>query len=141
MEVDFSKVAKELVRRVGHEAKSRGVRIANALRNAELEVLRGQRSGRLYHRPGSSRRYRASAPGESPAVRSGSLRRSWMPEVSAESSSGRGIEVKPAITTNLPYAPILQDGGKKMAARPYKEKIITRAQPNIERIMSEPILK
>lgn len=36
----------EMTADINHQARSRGTRAVNALRNAELEVLKGQRSGR-----------------------------------------------------------------------------------------------
>lgn len=54
----------EVVKNVGRQAISRGTRAVNALRNAELEVLKGQRSGRVYKKPYSRATYTASAPGE-----------------------------------------------------------------------------
>lgn len=36
------------VTKINQQVKSRGTRVKNALRNAELEVLKGKRSGRKY---------------------------------------------------------------------------------------------
>ena len=74
------------VNKINKQAVSRARRAANVIRNAELNVLKGQRSGKVYKKPGtygeeSSRAtkklmkeyghilkggqlYRASAPGE-----------------------------------------------------------------------------
>ena len=83
---------REQVEGINRKVVSRGIRAVNALRNAELEVLKGQRSGRVYKKPGTYGRaskatkelmgdyghkliggqlYRASAPGEAPARRTG----------------------------------------------------------------------
>ncbi len=150
----------KIVDQINHEAKSRAFRAANELRNAALNVLRGQRSGRVYKRPFSSSRYTASAPGEPPAVRSGDLRRSWRQKTASE-STGKGLTVKPAITTDVKYAPILEDGydgevekdiKKKdgttktikyhltIKPRPFEEPIIDAAKPKIKAIYSEPYL-
>ena len=54
---------KEQVTDVNRKVVSRGVRAVNAIRNAELEVLKGQRSGRVYRKPYTkSATYTASAP-------------------------------------------------------------------------------
>ena len=64
------------------------------LRNSAPTVLRGERSGRRYKVPGTYRRqraktdgkmkngryYTASAPGEPPAIRTGTFRNSWQPK-------------------------------------------------------------
>ena len=65
----IKEAAKQSVIKVNQKIKSKGMRIKNALRNAELEVLGrkgGKRSGKKYNKPFSKRRYTASAPGEPP---------------------------------------------------------------------------
>ena len=42
---------KDQIANINRKAVSRGVRAVNVLRNAELEVLKGQRSGRVYRKP------------------------------------------------------------------------------------------
>ena len=71
----------KVVESVGKQVVSRGTRAVNAIRNAELDVLKGQRSGRVYRKPHSKATYTASAPGEPPARRSGALRLNWHGEV------------------------------------------------------------
>ena len=129
----------KLVDKVNFEVKSRAFRAANELRNSALTVLRGQRSGRIYRRPFASGTYTASAPGEPPAVRSGDLRRSWRQKTASE-NIGKGLTVKPAITTDVKYAPWLDEGTPKMAPRPFEEPIIEDAKPKIKAIYSEPYL-
>lgn len=65
------------VAKINRQVVARGVRAVNAVRNAELEVLKGQRSGRTYRKPHSKATYTASAPGEPPARRTGNLRMHW----------------------------------------------------------------
>lgn len=107
---------------------------SHELRNASLEVLRGKRGGRLYRRAGYKRRYRASAPGEPPALRTGTLRRSWRPIQSGE----HGLDA--AIESSVPYADYMENGtpGGKIAPRPFAERIIEKARPKIEAIYDEP---
>ena len=59
---------------ISRQAASRGVRAVNALRNAELNVLKGQRSGKRYRKYPYKSMYTASAPGEPPARRTGTDR-------------------------------------------------------------------
>ena len=129
----------KLVDQINFEAKSRAFRAANELRNSALTVLRGQRSGRVYKRPFSSSKYTASEPGEPPAVRSGDLRRSWRQKTASE-STGKGLTVKPAITTDVKYAPWLDEGTDRVAPRPFEDPIIEDAKPKIKAIYSEPYL-
>jgi len=139
MAMDIKPEIKRLVEKINYEAKSRAYRASNELRNAALTILRGQRSGRIYKRPFSSGKYTASAPGEPPALRSGDLRRSWRQKTASEKVGG-SLTVKPAITTDVKYAPILDDGSGKMASRPIEEPVIEAAKPRIKQIYSEPYL-
>ena len=82
----------DTVKKVNLEAASRGMRAVNAIRNAELEVLSGKRSGRVYRKPYTKSHYTASAPGEPPARRTGNLRLNWNGTVES-SSTGSGLRV------------------------------------------------
>lgn len=136
VEAEMQGHVRDILKQTRSRAESCTVRASNELRNAALEVLRGQRSGRVYRLPHSSSYYTASAPGEPPAVRTGMLRMSWGLRASGD---GKGNYVA-AIQTQIPYAPWLENGtnGKhRMAPRPYKEKIIEMATPGVNRIFSE----
>ena len=118
---------------INQQAASRGARGVNAMRNAELEVLRGQRSGRVYRKYPFKSRYTASAPGESPARRSGNLRLHWNGRVW---SSGTCIYL--VLESGEKYAGYLEKGTRKMAARPFMDKIAEKAQPEVAAIFREP---
>ena len=137
MEIDLDKTVSGIVDQITKQAISRGIRAANELRNASLQVLRGQRSGRIYRRPHSTSTYTASAPGEPPAVRTGGLRMSWHQQAKS-SKSGKTVSIRPAIWTDKKYAPALEDGTQKMAPRPYKEPIIEQAKAKVIAIYSQP---
>lgn len=140
MEIDLKGSINGLYNQVTREAKSRGYRAANALRNASRQVLRGERSGKIYRKPFTKKAtYQASAPGEPPAVRSGDLRRRWKPRAQSERENG-SVTVRPAIWTDVKYAPILQEGSPQMAPRPFEEPIIERARPEIAAIFGRPYL-
>ena len=124
------------VRKINRQTLSRARRAANALRNAELKVLKGQRSGKIYRKPFSRATYRASAPGEAPARRPGALRLSFVPYV--ESYGDRDCTIKAGIESGMDYAEILEKGSGRMAPRPYREPILEKAKPEIERIFKEP---
>lgn len=129
---------KDQVTNINRKVVSRGVRAVNAIRNAELEVLKGQRSGKVYRKPFSKATYTASAPGEPPARRTGNLRMHWNGQVKSENSSGGGVAIIAELESQEPYAGILENGTSKMAARPFTEKIKEKAMPEIQRIYSEP---
>ena len=123
---------KDQVTNINRKVVSRGVRAVNAIRNAELEVLKGQRSGRVYRKPHSKATYTASAPGEPPARRTGNLRMHWNGQVKSENSSGGGVAIIAELESQEPYAGILENGSSKMAARPFTEKIKEKAMPEIQ---------
>lgn len=137
----IEQAVEKIVTGIHQQVKAKGTRVTNALRNAELEVLKGQRSGKKYRKPFSKVRYTASAPGESPARRTGALRLGWIGGVEAKLSSHARkkstIKVTAYIESNLPYAGYLEEGTERMAARPYVEKIKEKAQPEIENIMKK----
>lgn len=159
--MDIKPEIEKIVNQINYEAKSRAFRVSNELRNAALTVLRGERSGRVYKKPGTYGRrmtkqtkellkeyghklrggqlYRASAPGEPPANRTGNFRLSWRQTIGSE-KIGKDLTIKPAIITNVKYATWLEDGTEKMKPRPFKEPIIEKAMPRIKKIYREPYL-
>ncbi len=120
------------------EVAQRAYRASNELRNASLYVLRGKRSGRIYKMPNTRAKYRASAPGEPPAVRTGIFRLSWGTHVHVEKQGAHfravsAIESKEKAGGRL-LGEMLEQGTAKMAPRPYKQQVIARAMPKIKAI-------
>ena len=129
----------EMTSDINRKVVSRGVRAVNAMRNAELEVLKGQRSGKVYRKPYTKQAtYTASAPGEAPARRTGNLRMHWNGQVKSGSTSGGKVAIIAELESQEPYAACLENGTSKMAARPFVEKIKEEAMPEIQKIYSEP---
>lgn len=131
----------EIVNGLNNQVKARSTRVINELRNAELWVLSGQRSGKVYHKPKTIKAtYRASAPGEAPARCGGDLRREWMGEINSAHISNAKIQVTAAFVSGVRYSKYLDEGtpGGKIAPRPLKEPIIEKAKPKIEAIFREP---
>lgn len=152
IDADIEKV----VENIKHQVERRSYLVANELRNSALVVLRGQRSGRRYKVPGTYRRqrdktdgkmkngryYTASAPGEPPAVRTGTFRLSWQPTARALFGSYISRIESDVRTDNGKYllGEILEEGtpGGQMAPRPHHERILEHAKPRVIRIYSEP---
>lgn len=129
----------ELAGGINSKVTSRGIRAVNAMRNAQLNVLKGQRSGRVYRKPFTNKSvYRASAPGEAPARRAGNLRLHWNGQVKSGSVSGGGTAIVAELESQEPYAAYLEYGTARMAARPFVEKIKEEAWPEINKIYREP---
>lgn len=97
---------------------SRLFRAANALRNAEIEVLRGNKS--------------PSEPGQLPGTVTGTLMRSWIPYHTEGGETGIF-----GILSAAKYAGYLENGTYKMAARPYVNKIQEKALPKVTAIFAE----
>ncbi len=124
------------------EVSKRAYRASNELRNSSLRVLRGKRSGKVYRVPGTKQTYRASAPGEPPAVRTGAFWLSWGTHVHVEKNGTHfravsSIESKERAGGKL-LGEMLEHGTTRMAPRPYKKKIIDRALPKIKEIYNKP---
>lgn len=149
---------RDVVKDINRKVASRGVRAVNAIRNAELEVLKGERSGKVYHKPGTHGKatkatralkkdyghklrggqlYRASAPGEAPANRTGNLRMHWSGDVNVKDNPSGGVTVDAVLESQEEYASCLEEG-KGMEPRPFVEKIKEKAEPEIRKIYNEP---
>ena len=138
--VQFEKAVDDAVDQIKHQMESRSYRAANELRNAALDVLRGQRSGKRYRVPGTKRHYTASAPGEPPAVRTGAFRLSWQPSAHVVFGSYISRIESSQRTDNGQHTlgEILEKGTGRMAPRPHHDRILEKAEPNVVKIYSEP---
>lgn len=139
--IELPGTTQKIVENIRTQVISRAERIANRMRTEELKVLTGPRHGRLYPIPGRYTKrkrkdkvsglkthltyYRASAPGESPANRTGALRQSFARRVISTTPD----TVEAALESGLKYAKLLEDGTKRMAPRPYFDKIIEATLP------------
>lgn len=129
---------KEQVADINRKVVSRGVRAVNAMRNAELNVLKGQRSGERRRKYPYKSMYRPSVPGEPPARRTGSLRLHWNGQVKSENSANGGVAIVAELESQEPYAGYLESGTHNMEPRPFVEKIKEEAAPEIRKIYGEP---
>jgi hypothetical protein len=86
-------------------------------------LMRQAKTGRVYAYRG--KRYRASAPGEAPAIRSRMLFKS-MRDYFADDQTG-------VIEVDTPYAALLEDGTKFMAPRPYARPAIKTVREQFQR--------
>lgn len=136
----ISEATRECAEKIRFQMERRTFLAANELRNASQLILRGSRGGRSYKIPGTKKSYQASAPGEPPAVRTGTFRASWQPSAVIEGNSYVSKIESSATTNNGKYnlGELLENGTAKMAARPHQEKILEKAEPAITRIYNEP---
>lgn len=127
---------------VQKEVSQRAYRASNELRNASLHVLRGKRSGKVYRVPNTAKTYKASAPGEPPAVRTGVFRNSWGTHVHVEKKGVHfravsSIESKEMAGGRL-LGEMLENGTGRMKPRPYKQAIIDKALPKVKELYKKP---
>lgn len=138
---DLDIIVEQITDAIRHQMERRTYLAANELRNASLDVLRGQRNGRRYRVPGTKVYYTASAPGEPPAVRTGMFRLSWRPNTRINGDTFvSSVESNIQVGTKRKYllGELLEEGTKRMAPRPYQDKILDAAERGIVRIYSEP---
>lgn len=138
--ITFRHIIDDETRRLTRQMKRSSVLAATQLRNAAIEVLAGSRGGRKYRVPGTKKYYTASAPGQPPAVRTGSFRNSWKPSAFQAGDTYVSRIESSLLTDNGGYllGEILENGTSCMAARPYAEKIKQQAMPHIVQIYSAP---
>ena len=102
------------VEKVKNGVRARTPRAAKEFRNVAIKTLKGQKS--------------PSAPGSLPGIRSGHFYAHWTP---FNSSEVFGIE------SAANYSGYLEHGTRKMAARPFVEKLKQAALPKAEAIFRE----
>lgn len=109
------------------------------IRDATLEGLsavqrklrRNSPSGEVYRVPGTQRLYRASAPGEPPANRTGGYANSFQPQY----RQNEGI-----IGTKDKRGPALEFGTRRMAARPHVRPALSEASRRLKSILARRVL-
>lgn len=113
-----------IVQTLNVKAQSRARTAVNELRNSAITTLSKDGTGRRYGK------HIASSPGQTPAPDTGSLRMRWRQFVFAEPNLG-GVKIIMRIKSDVKYSEFLEKGTRKMAARPYKQKIKNDALPKI----------
>lgn len=131
MSVRFHSNRREVVGRF-RGALDRNLRAATDHYLSELRknLLRGQRSGRRYRVPGGkTRKYTASAPGEYPANRTGTLAQSYQ-----EVPVGK---YRVIVGTPLEYGRYLELGTRNMQPRPHFKRTFRDNRNELERLLGE----
>lgn len=115
------------VREINTQARSKAFRAVNIMQGATYNVLGKDGTGRKYGA------HTASVPGAAPAPDSGNLRRNWRRFVVAK-NLGKGVQITCRLKSDTPYASCLESGTKRMAARPFRQRIVEQSKPEIVRI-------
>lgn len=124
---DLEVAVKEIVQGINAAAISRADRGLNIMRNAALIVLGQDGSGRTYRNG-----HVASAPGQPPAPDYGNLRRNWQQR---KYITGK-VRIVLQMKSRMFYAGFLEHGTRKMAARPFHDRIKQKALPEIQALYS-----
>ena len=114
---ELVQAAQRVLNNIRSQMPSRMTQVSLEIKNSVYNVMNGG----------------PSAPGQPPGVRSGHYRGSFV-----ASASGGGDLWQAKATSNVFYGPYLEGGTKKMAARPFVDKIKEKATPKIEKIYKEP---
>ena len=131
-------VLKLPVERSGHIVEA----AATVLRDEIVQTMeQADPTGRTYRVPGTATEYRASAPGEPPAVREGRYRDSWKTSTAVR----QGTRVAASAYTDLRVGSsgqyvlgeLLEFGTVKMAPRPHVRPAIETAKPKINALVRE----
>lgn len=123
---DVEIAVKEIVKYITGAAISRADRSLNIMRNAALEVLGQNGSGRRYGK------HIASAPGQPPAPDKGNLRKNWQQR---KYITGK-VRITLQMKSRMSYAGFLEYGTRKMSARPFRDRIKQKALPEIKALYS-----
>lgn len=128
--VTFTSNASKAIQAIDKAAMQRMLQATNEVRNEALNTLSGPRTGRTYRVPGTNRTYTASAPGEPPAQRLGRLRTSVKTSI-----VDKGKDLEGQVGSGLEYAPMLEHGTRRMAARPWLKPSFEKALGRVKDIL------
>jgi len=131
--VQFNNLAGEVTDKVRKHSR---LIVEAFARDTEAEVkkliLRGSPSGEVYKVPGTQVNYRASAPGQAPAPRTGDLANSYQSQVTSESTS--------IVFSGLKYSRI-EFGWGHVAPRPHlrpaSDITLTKRDAIITRVLNQ----
>jgi len=136
MSVTFTSKVKTAMKNIDKAQKKRATEAGIRGRRAVVEKLTGTRTGREYTVPGTGVTYTASAPGEPPAQRTGTLRGSIAYETESTVGGYNAIIGSPE-----KYAPVLEYGallwhGGEILPRPFMRPALVEIQGELMSIMS-----
>lgn len=115
---EFDACAKKLDENIKNEMATKGAEATKKLREVEVEILGKPGHGKKY----KQLRNRSSAPFEVPAPQSGELRKYWDEETIIS-----GNKVTSKIKSTSDHAEYLENGTRRMSARPFVQRIKRQA--------------
>lgn len=130
VDVKITSNIKEISRDLEQSRLKKMIKAVSTVRNNTMETLSGNRSGRTYHVPGTSRTYTASSPGEPPAQATGRLRQSVKYKVEHGGKTGH-------VGTGLDYGASLEYGTSKIKPRPWLKPSFSKSEREVKQILGE----
>lgn len=132
MDVEFTSNSRRAMSQLMGVFNTRLEKAGIHLNNQIRKTLTGSRSGKTYRVPHTTRKYRASKPGEAPAVRTGELRNSYRYKLVKDR---RDSLVQ--VGSPLKRAVMLENGTSRMKARPHFLVTFERERRKIKSILME----
>ena len=136
--------ANRVIKDIEIASRKRMIQAVHVVRNEELRLLRGTRSGKTYKVPGTKREYKASKPGEPPATATGRMRGNVITDVvgTLRGIEGRvgfpGVAVKGgsgySAGDSMKYPAILDD--KTRLNRPHLTKAFENTRNQVAGLLS-----
>ena len=127
LQAAFSRMSKQVTQATATAVRETAQELEGAVK---LKIQQGPKTGRTYRRGGVV--HQASAPGEAPASDTGTLLGSIYHE--------RESDLAYVVGTRIRYAPWLEYGSSRMAARPFFRPSLEQIQPvyqgRLERIIN-----
>ncbi len=118
------------IEKIDDAQEERATRAGIRAHRAVVEKLTGEGRGREYTVPGTNVTYTASAPGDPPAQRTGTLRGSIAYEVRSFLGGYEAVVGSPE-----KYAPMLEFGTYRMEPRPFVRPALAEIQGELRRII------
>lgn len=127
--IDRARLMKEIDVRV----RVRAIRMGQRYERNWVNSLKGPKTGRIYRVGKRGRTHQASAPGETPAVMTGRLRRSIKRQLIKE----RDAAYRVRITWNATYMKFLEFGTSRMRPRPSVRRALRMLYSQMREIMAK----
>ena len=134
IEVRLTSHVAEFMKKAPEIAEQRMFEAVNEVRNTVLNKLSGERHGRTYTVPGTSRTYIASAPGEPPAVMLGELRQSISTESRAIEVERNGVNIIGRVGTDVKHGLEMEKGKRNVLPRPWLQPSFEESEDKIKQI-------
>lgn len=119
----------EVLDKIDETTAKRMTKAVMAVQEEAFRLTAGPGKGRMYFIPGTRTKYRASAPFDPPAPRTGILHKTIKWEL-----QGEGAEIEGLVGSDQKYAPALEYGTATMLPRPWLRPAFEKSEETVKRI-------